>query len=153
MKELNLTRDKWSHMEVMGVLTFGDETLQTIERPWVPTEPGGKPYQSCIPAGRYNLRFHDHHGKKVVALVNPGHAVFYRDEDRDGGVGRFMILIHVGNWVDDVVGCIAPGNARATSGDGRPMVTSSKDSMKMIMEYIGDDDAQIIIDWINGEPE
>lgn len=152
MKELHLIRDNWSHTEVLGTLSFGDERLHTIERPWIATDPGGKPYESCIPAGRYQLRFHEHHGNKVVALTNPGHAVFYRDEDRDGGVGRFMVLIHVGNWVDDVVGCIAPGKARATSGDGRPMVTSSKDSMKKIMEYIGYDDAEILIDWTTGEP-
>jgi len=152
MKTLNLLRDLWTHTETEGVLTFGDATLYTIERPWIATDPGGKPFQSCIPAGRFILRPHVHHGTDVVALVNPGHAVYYMNADRPNEVGRYKVLIHAGNWVDDVVGCIAPGSSRADSPQG-PMVTSSKNSMKKIMEYIGAESAVLNISWKSGEPE
>ena len=152
MKTLNLIRDDWSHTETMGVLTFGDKTLQTIELPWISTAPGGEPRKSCIPAGRYELKSHARpNGEVVVALVSPGHAVYYLDEDRPNNVGRFLILIHVGNWTKDIVGCIAPGKNRAQSDKG-PMVTSSRDSMKKIMEYIDGDEAVINITWKHEEP-
>ena len=151
MKQLNLIRDRWTNTETEGVLTFGDATLYTIERPWIATDPGGKPFQSCIPAGTYNLRPHIHHDKEVVALVNAGHGVYYMNADRPNEVGRYKVLIHAGNWVDDVVGCIAPGKTRTMSDRG-PMVTSSSDSMKRIMEYLDGDQAVIHISWKNEEP-
>jgi len=152
MKELNLIRDTWSHTETMGVLTFGDMELQTIEPPWIATDPGGKSRESCVPAGRYLLRPHKRpSGDESVALVNPGHAVYYLASDRTNDVGRFLILIHPGNWVSDVVGCIAPGKTRANSEKGR-MVTSSKSSMRAIMDHIGGDEAIIHISWRNDEP-
>ena len=153
MKELNLIRDRWTHTETEGVLTFGDATLYTIEQEWRPTDPGGQPNNSCIPAGRYNLRPHTRpNGDEVIALVNPGHAVYYKASDRPNGIGRFMILGHSGNWSSDVIGCFAPGTGRSNSDKG-PMVTSSKAAMKKIMEYINGDEAVINITWKEGEPE
>lgn len=64
----------------------------TIERPWL----NNKPFKSCIPEGIYNCssytseRFPD--VWEVLAVPNRTH-----------------ILIHVGNYVTDVVGCIAVG--------------------------------------------
>ena len=153
MKELDLIRDLWTHTETQGVLTFGDVTLYTIERPWVATSPGGEPFKSCIPAGRYILRPHKRgNGDDVVALVNAGHAVYYLNADRPSEVGRYKILIHSANWVHQVVGCIAPGSSRANSDNG-PMVTSSRASMKKIMEYIDGDSAVLNISWKGVEPE
>ena len=152
MKHLTLTRDMHTVTETEGVLTFGDATLYTIERPWIATDPGGKPFASCVPAGRYRLRPHVHHGNDVVALVNDGHAVYYMNADRPNEVGRYKVLIHAGNWVDDVVGCIAPGRKRVNSDRG-PMVTSSRAAMKTIMEYIGGENAALTINWKDGEPE
>jgi hypothetical protein len=151
MKTLHLVRDRWTHTETEGVLTFGDATFYTIERPWIATDPGGKPFESCIPAGRYMLRPHVHHGDDVVALVNEGHAVYYMNEDRPNEVGRYKVLLHTGNWSADVVGCIAPGKLRSASGKG-PMVTSSRDTMKKVMEYIDGDAAVLNISWQAEEP-
>ncbi len=152
MKFLTQIRDDWSDTETMGVLTFGGKTLQTIERPWISTDPGGKSRESCIPAGRFLLRPHARrNGDVVVALVNPGHAVYYLDEDRPN-VGRFLILIHSANWVHQIMGCIAPGKTRTQSDQGM-MVTSSRSAMRQIMEYIDGDEAVIDITWKHGEPE
>ena len=153
MKELNLIRDRYTHTETEGVLTFENVTLYTIERPWIATAPGGEPFKSCIPAGRYLLRpYHRGNGDDVMALVNAGHGVYYMNADRPNEVGRYKILIHSANWVHQVVGCIAPGASRTDSAKGR-MVTSSRASMKKIMEYIGDESAVLNISWKNGEPE
>ena len=119
----------------MGTLTFGDTTLSTIERPWLPTSPGGKPFESCIPPGDYELVQHRRaSGDRVLALINPGFAVFYQNEDRPREVGRYLILIHAANFSDQVVGCLAPGTGRTVTERG-PMVTSSRDAMKLIMEW------------------
>jgi hypothetical protein len=150
VKKLLLTRDSASPTEVQGSLVFNGLSMHTIERPWIPTDPGGKPFQSCVPAGRYWLRPHTRrNGDEVLALVNPGLGVYYLDSDRQG-VGRYLILIHVGNWSTDVVGCIAPGLGKSDSDKG-PMVTSSRSAMTVLMDYIGGDAALIDIVWADND--
>ena len=150
--ELSLFREISTATETQGVLLFGDEKLFTLERPWIPTKPGGEPFKSCIPSGRYTLRSHLRaNGDTTLALVNPGHAVYYREADRFNDVGRYKVLIHSANWVDQIVGCIAPGLER-TSSDRGPMVTSSRSAMQVILDHIGDDSAIINVNWQDGEP-
>jgi hypothetical protein len=145
MKRLVLKRDKSSKTEMQGTLRLGSVTLYSMERPWIPSAPGGKPNESCVPAGVYALVPHTRpNGDEVVALLNPGLGVYYLPEDRPEGVGRYLILIHAGNWVKDVVGCIAPGIARAGSPGG-PMVTSSRDAVRKVMSFIGEHPAEIEI--------
>ena len=150
MKRLILERKASGPSETEGFLTLdGKGILATIERPWIDAQtPGGKPFQSCVPAGVYDLIPHTRpDGKDVVALVNPALGVHYLEDDVPPEGGRYLILIHVGNWATDVVGCIAPGRDHSTSGQG-PMVKSSAASMKQIMDFVNGDDAQIEIRWI-----
>lgn len=129
-----LTREPSGETETMGRLIVDSTELHTIEQEWRPTSPGGEPNNSCVPAGRYDLIFHTRpNGDEVLALVNPGLGVYYQAEDRPRGVGRFLILIHAGNYSHDIIGCIAPGLGRAGK-----MVTSSRAAMKIIMAS-GDD--------------
>lgn len=144
MKSFVLQREPSTGLATEGLLTFGDVSIHTIERPWIPTHPGGKPFESCVPAGRYKLRKHTRgNGDKVLALVNPGLGVYYRGKERINDVGRYLILIHAGNWVTDVVGCIAPGIGSAVT-DGGPMVTDSRKAMKLIMSW-ADEYTDIVI--------
>ena len=144
MKTLVLTRESSIDRATEGELVFGDVALFTLELPWVPTDPGGRPFNSCIPPGRYDLIPHLRpNGDKVVALVNPGFGVYYRDDDRPREVGRYLILIHAGNWAEDIVGCIAPGIDRTQSRKG-PMVLKSRKAMKILMDWI-DEPAEILI--------
>ena len=141
MKKLYLIREPSTATETMGRLTFNLQTIHTVEQEWRPTAPGGEPNNSCVPAGQYKLIHHARpNGDKVLALVNPGLGVYYQAADRPSGVGRFLILIHAGNTHKDVIGCIAPGLGRSGSS-----VTSSRAAMKKIMEYIGDDEGELII--------
>lgn len=145
MKLLTLTREASSNTETLGVLSFGLQSMYTIERPWIPTHPGGKPGESCVPAGQYELIPHTRpNGDKVLALINPGLGVYYLAGDRFHGVGRYLILIHAGNWAHDVIGCIAPGLSRATSNEG-PMVTKSRDAMEQLMDFVDREYAEILI--------
>ena len=144
MIRLTLQREASTEVETMGRLSWFEDggvvQVHTVEQEWRPTAPGGEPFNSCVPAGRYDLIPHIHHGKDVVALVNPGLGVYYEELDRPSGVGRYMILIHPGNTHTDVVGCISPGLGR--SGQ---MVTNSRKAMKQLMDVIGGQAAEIII--------
>ena len=149
MRHLILQRHHYGDGITEGILYLGtsndSEALATLERPWQSGPPGGLPFESCIPDGRYTLRQHERgNGDKVVALVNPKLGVYYRETDRSNGVGRYLILIHSANWVEQVVGCIAPGLSR-TIAENKIMVRSSRPAVKRIMEYIGTQKADIEI--------
>lgn len=140
-RRLVLKRELSTQTETMGRLQLGDKTLHTVEQEWRPTMPGGESGNSCVPAGKYRLvPFTRPSGAKVVALINHGLGVYLNPEDRPSGVGRFLILIHAGNTSADVEGCIAPGLSRSNN-----FVGSSRDAMKLLMEYIGDEEAELVI--------
>ena len=151
MKRLLLERQPSALEYTEGFLSFGKEILATIEQEWrahPEGDPGGESNNSCVPAGKYQLIPHTRpDGKKVVALVNEDLGVYYQAEHRPNGKGRFLILIHIGNWVTDVVGCIAPGLSKGNSDRGR-MVQGSSLAMSRVMNYISGDDAVLEVRWI-----
>ncbi len=113
-----------------GVLKVGTHSFQTVERPWVynPEGPGGTPFESCIPDGEYRLRSYVRpSGKKAFILSNELLGVYEQEEDRPQLRGRYLILIHPGNTVADVVGCIAPG----LTGGGNYVSDSRKAMLKL----------------------
>lgn len=128
---------------VMGEMRVNDKhTLYTIERPWIPDAPGGRPFESCVPHGRYRCIEHRRgNGDKVIALVNYGLGVYYRESDRKQDCGRYKILIHAANYVAEVAGCIAPGLNRDPSV---PMVTSSRKAMKKLWEALSPSHSTIL---------
>ena len=126
----------------------GASVLAGLERPWIenPTgTPGGKPFESCVPVGIYETRPHTRgDGAKVVALTNEELGVYYLEADMPPEGGRFLILLHVANWVNQVVGCCCPGLYHADSANGR-MVSSSGKAMRRVMSFIDGDDCEIEI--------
>jgi hypothetical protein len=151
MKKLLLERKPTTPTHTEGFLSWPGGVVCTIERPWIEDgNPGGKANESCVPAGVYSLRPHTRgDGKKVVALVNSDLGVYYLEDDMlmEGKGGRFLILIHIANWVKDIIGCVGPGLWKTDSTQGR-MVKSSAKAMKKIMDYISGDEAEIEIRWI-----
>ncbi len=136
--------------ETQGFMSFGSHVVATIEQEWRedPTRPGGESNNSCVPDGKYKLRPHTRpDGREVVALVNSDLGVYYLEEDLPDEGGRFLILCHIANWSFNVIGCIGPGTGKAPSDKG-PMVTSSKNAMKLLMDYIDGDAAELEIRWI-----
>lgn len=144
--KLRLVRYAYTDTETLGKLNVptdtGVATFHTIERRWIEhNDPGGRPFESCIPDGSYALTpYQRTNGDKVFALVDPQLGVYFRAADRipdeDGNkVGRYKILIHAGNYVDDVVGCIAPGLSRVIH-QNRQMVTSSRAAMQHIRNLL-----------------
>lgn len=106
---ITIARTKELPDRTLGVLYFNDTVIgSTVEQPWRDNMKN----QSCIPKGEYDLYPHDSvkHGQ-VVAFYNPTLDV-YLDEDQipPGKQGRSECLIHEGNFVTDVEGCVAVGN-------------------------------------------
>lgn len=111
----------------LGVMKFPDRLIYTIERPWMehPDFRGGVPFKSCVPEGLYTLsRFKSSTGKDLWSIENKDLGVYVKMQDRELLTDRYACLIHAGNSVRDVVGCIAPG-----TGAGLASVTSSRIAM------------------------
>jgi len=134
---MNLTLERFAYLDdcTRGVLHIGNHTFQTIERPWLkdPGGPGGTPFESCVPDGTYRIRAYTRpSGKKSFILSNPDNGVYEKNDERPTTEsGRYKILIHPGNTVDDVVGCIAPG---LIGGDH--FVRDSRKAMGKILELL-----------------
>lgn len=109
-----LTRFAYLHDCTLGWLDADTVRLATIERPWIaaPAGLGGKRRESCVPDGTYFVRPHSSDKfPDTFALINPQLGVWYQPDDIPDGQswGRSAILIHAGNRVTDVIGCIAVG--------------------------------------------
>jgi len=134
MTELVLERYNYAETETEGRLYLNDESyIYTLERPWRAGMPGGMPFESCVPDGSYELIKHRRpSGDEVYALRNPDCHVYYTEQERGARPGRYLILIHSANWVEQVVGCVAPGLVRTIANNKR-MVRSSRQAMAKIM--------------------
>ncbi len=135
MIKLILERFNYSETETEGRLYVPghDDYLYTLERPWIAGPAGGMPFESCVPDGTYQLLAHRReNGDQVLALRNPALGVYYTNQERAGRPGRYLILIHSANWVEEIVGCIAPGLVRTIANNKR-MVRASRNAINIIM--------------------
>jgi len=130
MNRVKLIRWKDDGLCTLGVIQAVDFSCHTIERPWKfsATCLGGKPFESCIPDGTYDLTpFTRPSGQRAYMLSNEDLDVFkFKEDIPEGRIGRYLILIHTGNYVEDIVGCIAPGLTQTSRGDSTAMVGSSR---------------------------
>lgn len=105
----------------LSKLTLGFETLDTIERPWIPDliGRGGRKGISCVPKGLYRLVPHDTEAHpKTWALVNPELDVYHQPDDvpvAKRQYARTAVLIHAANYAHELRGCIAPGLRRGVN--------------------------------------
>lgn len=95
------------------VLKDGIAVLNTIERPWIPTDhKGGKNFESCVPCGEYEaIPYKSRRFGEVFLLYNPDLDVYQTEEEAEAhGGGRWKIIFgHVGNTAEDVSGCLGLG--------------------------------------------
>ena len=108
--QIDLIRYCYGPTEVRGMLKFKDYALWTVECPWLDNQR----FTSCIPDGQYPLK------------------AFKSERHRDAWEvcdvpGRDGILIHIGNDVGDVNGCIALGLTQ--SGEH---VWNSADALRLL---------------------
>lgn len=145
---MNLTLERFSYAssETEGVLSVASFDLATIERPWVRWDArGGKPFASCVPDGEYLLDPWTRANERkddVYILSNPELGVYRLKDDRPRGFGRYLVLIHIANYVGDIVGCVGPGTRRTVmknrkTGKYERAVASSGEAMRIITEQLG----------------
>lgn len=125
-----------------GELVADDFTCKTVEREWL----GNRRNVSCIPAGDYQLiPHHRPSGELVYAVVNESLGVYrYPHEDAK----RDLILIHTGNIMTDLAGCIAPG-AEHAGIFGKFGVNRSRDTMTELKKHLAMETHTLHIRWQN----
>jgi hypothetical protein len=108
---LRLERYAYTPSGTLGRLFAGDNTLYTIERPWL----SNKAFESCIPQGYYRCERYS--------------SARFPDTWQIAGVPeRSLILFHVANYADDVEGCVGLGMSQM--GD-RVAVSNSRKAVQL----------------------
>jgi len=122
MVEIKRTYDNGT--ETIGEMLKDNEHLcYTLELPWKDNQHN----ISCIPTGTYT----------VVKRTSPKHGVHFHITNVPN---RSYILIHVANYVSDLRGCVAPGASLTDlNGDGEIDVTSSKNTLKNLLNELPDE--------------
>lgn len=124
----------------LGWLEFGTLRLASIERPWItnPKGMGGMPRLSCIPDGQYRVMPHNSHRfPDTYCIANELCGVYASVvPDANEGWGRSAVLIHAGNSVQDVIGCIAVGTKHAMY-DGDHCILESRKAMETLRKLLG----------------
>lgn len=119
MKTLTLTRIKDTGKSTIGKITCeGNEVVKTLELPWKDNKRG----VSCIPKGRYLVERHHSPSKGKCFHVL-------------GVEGRSEILIHLGNYPHDSLGCILVG----INHSQKDFVSHSSIAMLKLDKFIGED--------------
>ena len=146
---MKLIRNNFDEDFIGGRLTseFIEPTLVTLERPWIATSVhnGGKNDISSIPNGTYKLVPFARPSKDniiVPQLMNKELGVYLFEDEMPPEGGRFLILMHPGNIVDDIVGCICSGSWKREPHE----VNSSRDAQAYILQAFHAGDTELIIE-------
>jgi hypothetical protein len=115
---LTLIREYYTDKSTIGRLFKGSEFLcYILENPYL----GNMRNVSCIPTGVYDW---------VIRTDSPKYK--YPHPHILNVPNRNWILMHIGNYPKDTLGCMLPGLVR-----GDDVVWSSKDAFKVVMDAIG----------------
>lgn len=132
----------------LGWLTFGDLRLATIEEPWIPNPLGiggsrldvkAGTLASCIPDGTYSLLpFDGARFQNVFVMVNDALGVYKLPQLIPPGqkFGRSACLIHAGNSVKDIEGCIAIGKRHVIDANTH-MIHESRAALDSLRALLG----------------
>ena len=118
-----LTRYWSKPVQTLGKLVWADGSLHTLELPWLDNAKN----ISCIPVGLYRVRkrWSEKYGHHFHILDVPG---------------RKWILIHSGNFYNDIRGCVLVGTGLADiNGDGVLDVTHSRAAMNRLLKAMPDE--------------
>ena len=137
MTDVRLTRFAYTPQGTFGRLKVEGKEFYTVERPWE----DNKSNVSCVPEGTYTLRQRD---SGVVSRSTGG--AYPRGWEVTNVKGRTFIMIHVGNTIDDLQGCIARGKTLGVV-NGKWAVQSSRSAFDELMGLLsGQDEWNLTID-------
>lgn len=137
---LLLRRSTGDSERTTGILQVDGQIFATIERPWLPNPAGqgGVPRKSCVPIGVYQVRpWHSVNFPETYIITNPDLGVYRQPGDIPRGQewGRSAILIHVANFVRNVIGCIGVGMEHGQLA-GEPAVLRSILAMRELNKLL-----------------
>ena len=133
---------RFSELSVQGRTFYG------VERPWK----NNVPYKSCVPLGEYKLVWaptttqvplqFDKHTWYMV-----GDTVSLRESDKL----RWGCAWHIGNFDQDLQGCLAPGSSlgyarHKKTGTYNWCVNRSGDTMIDLLQLLGPEDHELVIE-------
>lgn len=125
MEIITLERFAYTPFGVFGRLVFGSFRAFTVERPWA----DNKARESCIPDGEYSMQWYNSPKfGQTWALIGDTVSLFPA-----AGKARSAILIHKGNTMDDLLGCIALGSTLGTV-NGKWAVLNSTVTVNSFLE-------------------
>lgn len=121
--DLSIERFAYTPMGVFGRCYIEGQELFTVERSWLNNERS----ISCIPEGRYSCtpRFYNKGGYEAIEITKVP--------------GRTNILMHKGNTLHDLAGCIAI-TAKLGCIDGIWGGINSREAFQILMGHYGTQD-------------
>ena len=131
MKRLKLKRISESSDCTLGVLLDNSTGLPlclTLEKPCLYNTKS----ESCIPTGIYKCQPYSSEKYKNVYIIT-------------NVPNRIGILFHIGNTTKDTSGCILPG-CEFGNLNGYPAVLHSKNAMKILKSFVGNERFELIIE-------
>lgn len=135
---LTLTRVA-APQQTLGVLRHEASgwACSALELPWA----GNETRRSCIPPPA---------GEEAITYTAKRHESPRYGECLwlPGVTGRSEILIHAGNYISDTLGCILVGaQFRDLDGDSVADVTSSRQTLGVLLQEIDGEEVKLKIDW------
>jgi len=121
-------------MGTFGRLVIDGFQCFSVERPWE----SNKADVSCIPEGSYRLQLRE---SPVVQRTSGG--TYKQGWEVTHVPDRSLIMLHVGNTMADVEGCIAVGAALGWVA-GRWAVTDSRRTFSLLMEALSASDGWLL---------
>lgn len=137
---MKLLLNRWGYTPkgTFGTLILpGGESYYTVERPWR----DNKPYVSCVPEGDYKLVWLP---TTTQVPQSWGAHSWYLEGGTvaiHGGKERSRCCFHVGNTMDDINGCVAPGLELGRSW----MVGRSMDALEEMIQFLSKEDHELVI--------
>lgn len=121
-----LERFAYSPVGTFGRLQVGNLEWFTVERPWL----NNQAQVSCIPEGTYTLK-----KRQSQVVANSTGGAYAEGWEVTKVPGRSYIMIHPGNTMSDLMGCIAPGKTLAYVA-GKWAVGSSRTAFDELMRAL-----------------
>lgn len=131
--------DNWKDCPkgIQGHLIFpSGYKIPVLERPWKNNERE----ISCIDLGLYPVEYRI--SPLTKSLTKGKHEKTFEIMDVDG---RDDIMIHIGNFVKNSLGCVLTGMSHGTTADGEPTVWSSAKSFDIFIEKMLTEEIDCII--------
>lgn len=134
-KIARLHRNVFTASHSLGMFSYGETSMATIERPWLDNQRN----ISCIPNGEYLCKY-------LASSTSGKYKGVYHLQ---AVPNRSGILIHAGNFMEHSTGCIILG-MRSGILSGRQAVLSSRSAIKKLREFFECDDFTLIITGAEG---